>query len=54
MFIIDYLSVINPNCKPTTPEETKKNMDFVSNLRKKFGTVLVIPNTDKLISNEEN
>lgn len=54
MFIIDYIDVINPNHKPPTPEETKKFMDFVTNLRKKFGTVFVVPNTDKLISDEKN
>lgn len=52
MFIIDYFSVINPRQKSLSPEETQKFMDFVSNLRKKFGTVFVMPNTDKLISNE--
>lgn len=54
MFIIDYIDLINPSYKPPTPEETKKFMDFVSGLRKKFGTVFVVPNTDKLISNEQN
>ena len=41
MFIIDYFSLINPRQKPLSPEETQKFMDFVSNLRKKFGTVLI-------------
>ena len=41
-FIPDYPSVINPRHKPLTPEEIQKFMDFVSNLRKKFGTVFDI------------
>lgn len=36
-FIPDYPSVINPNHKPLTPEETKKFMDFISNLRNNNG-----------------
>ena len=42
MFIIDYLSVINPRQKSLSPEETQKFMDFASNLRKKFGMVFDI------------
>lgn len=53
-FILDYPSVINPRQKPLSPEETQKFMDFVSNLRKKFGTVFVIPhvNTNNLNDGE--
>ena len=54
--IVDYPSVINPNHKPPTPEETKKFMDFVSDLRKKFGTVFDKANNDinNLVRNEQN
>ena len=53
MFIIDYFSVINPRQKPLSPEETQKFMDFVSNLRKKFGTVFVIPHVNENNLNDE-
>lgn len=54
MFIIDYLSVINPRQKLLSPEETQNFIDFVSNLRKKFGTVFVIPHVDENNLNGEN
>lgn len=53
MFIIDYFSVINSRKKPLSTEETQNFMDFISNLRKKFGTVFVIPHVNENNLNDD-